>query len=183
MKQRSAATGRAPFRDDTAVHLTHARVPQPATPLAGPLRGGVESPAPGVEAMDCVARTVKGNRCKRPLEYGQISNWTTMRSTRGLIQVYYLIGHPELAGRWLAQRCELHDGPETVDFQAPAWERFDPAEHAAMVTGLDDWLERQRALLMDGITDRWQHWHGGYFEVPPGGGDGPDVAGVQGRLR
>ena len=64
-----------------------------------------------------------------------------------------------MAGRWLAQHCELHDAPGTVDFQSSEWERFDPVRHAGHITPLDDWIEAQRRKIMDGITDDWRPWH------------------------
>lgn len=111
----------------------------------------------GVFALQCVARTTKGRRCKNPVEYGQIAGWPELRSTRGVITAYDLGGldHAE-SRRWLGQHCQVHDRPDVVDFEAPGWEPFDPAgAHASMVTPLAEWLQQRTRPLTEGLTDEW----------------------------
>lgn len=113
----------------------------------------------GVYELQCVARTRRGPRCRNVIEYGQITNWTPMRSTHGLITVYDLSGLPDATlQRWREQHCELHDSPDTVDFCSPEWEPFDAVRHAAMVTSLEEKIAEYTRRLHESVTDDWQRW-------------------------
>jgi hypothetical protein len=111
----------------------------------------------GVFHLRCVARNSKRSRCGNPIEYGQTGTWPEFWATRGVIIAYNLETLNDAAcRRWLAQHCQVHDGPDVVDIQAPEWEPFDPdGAHAAMVTPVADVIAAATRSLSEGITDRW----------------------------
>lgn len=114
----------------------------------------------GVYELQCIARTRRGTRCRKPVEGSQIAYWTQMRSTQGLITVYDLGGpENETLRRWRQQHCELHDTPDVVDFSSPEWEPFDPVRHAAMVTSLEEQVAEYTRRLRKDVTEEWQPWN------------------------
>lgn len=115
----------------------------------------------GVMELQCVSRTVKGPRCKKYVEYGQITTWLTLRSAVGVIVAYNLssLEHDHLS-RWRDQHCETHDIPSAIDAESSEWEKFDPdGTHAHMITSLDELVEQATKRIRDGVTEDWKAWH------------------------
>lgn len=118
------------------------------------------SPTGVLAGLQCVARTAKGRRCRNVVEAGQITNWSTLRSTSGVIVVYELSWLADAERRrWLEQHCVVHDVPAAIDFESPEWEKFDPeGVHAHMVRSLDALAENATRQIRDGVTEDWRTW-------------------------
>lgn len=99
-------------------------------------------------AQQCTARTVRRKRCKNYVQSDQITGWVPVLVPGwGELSAYDLGGRFGDAGRWLAQRCEVHWPAEPGDdFAAPEWVLFDPDVHTAL-------KGRGRAV-------RWLVWRG-----------------------
>ncbi|MFJ5548661.1 hypothetical protein [Streptomyces sp. NPDC093225] len=94
------------------------------------------NPKDDAHALRCVARTTKGDRCRNPIENGQVLGVREFQlGTAGYVSAY---GHYGQAGavdadRWLAQHCSVHDAPGVLDHDAPELRRFDITRDASFL--------------------------------------------------
>lgn len=79
-------------------------------------------------ALQCVARTKSGARCRNPVEYGQVLSYNEFQlGSAGYVMAYGSLGTIDSvdADRWLAQHCLAHDSPDVIDSEATELRRFD----------------------------------------------------------
>lgn len=101
------------------------------------------APERDAELSQCTARTKAGKRCRRTLENGQISGWSSLPVEGGYVTGYDLDGRngelTDLGRRWLQQRCEQHYGNETPGTVEPEWQQLDPATLTFPASPLAAW--------------------------------------------
>ncbi|MER6655240.1 hypothetical protein ABT248_32465 [Streptomyces sp. NPDC000971] len=95
------------------------------------------NPAGDAHALQCVARTRKGDRCQNPVEYGQILGHHEFQlGSAGYVQAYGSPWGPDTGvdvDRWLAQHCTTHDSPDVTDAAVPELRRFNVRRDASYI--------------------------------------------------
>lgn len=94
------------------------------------------NPEGDAHALQCVARTTRGEHCRNPIENGQVLGVREFQlGTAGYVSAY---GHYGQAGavdadRWLAQHCSVHDIPDVRDHDVAELRRFDITRDASFL--------------------------------------------------
>ncbi|MFD8789433.1 hypothetical protein [Streptomyces vinaceus] len=92
------------------------------------------NPKGDAHALRCVARTTKGDRCRNPIEKGQVLGVREFQlGSSGYVKAYGHYGPFEAADRWLAQHCSVHDAPDVRDHDAAELRRFDITHDASFL--------------------------------------------------
>lgn len=94
------------------------------------------NPSGDAHALQCVARTKKGNRCLNPVENGQVLGFSDFQlGSAGYVGAYGSHGRYETVDvdRWLAQHCTVHDTPDVIDHETAELRRFHIIRDASFI--------------------------------------------------